>query len=148
MELRERYNAFFVKCFNNILKKEKEMLCRIDKTLSLSEIHVIEAICNAGENNTSKNVAENLRVSPGTLTTAVNTLVHKGYVYKEKDAADKRVSRLSLTGKGLEANALHARFHAAMIDSILKSTEEKEAEVLIAALEKIQVFLGDFDFEG
>ncbi|MFR6055003.1 MAG: MarR family winged helix-turn-helix transcriptional regulator [Eubacteriales bacterium] len=147
MELRERYNAFFVKCFNNILKKEKEMLCRIDKTLSLSEIHVIEAICNAGENNTSKNVAENLRVSPGTLTTAVNTLVHKGYVYRKRTRRQAGIPLIAHR-KGLEANALHARFHAAMIDSILKSSEEKEAEVLIAALEKIQVFLGDFDFEG
>lgn len=148
MELKEKFNAFFVKCFNNILKNEKEMLRGIDKTLSLTEIHVIEAIFNAKENNTSKNVAETLRVSPGTLTTSVNTLCHKGYVIKEKDPEDKRISRLSLTEKGLHANEVHARFHEAMIDSILKNSDEKEAEVLVSALEKIQGFLGDFNFEN
>ena len=124
------------------------MLRGIDKALSLTEIHVIEAIFNAKENNTSKNVAETLRVSPGTLTTSVNTLCHKGYVIKEKDPEDKRLSRLSLTEKGIRANEVHARFHEAMIDSILKNSDEKEAEVLVSALEKIQGFLGDFNFEN
>ena len=69
MDVREKYNDFFVKCFNLILKREKEMLVSIDKTLSMTEIHVIEAVFSAGGDNTPKRVAQTLRVSPMLIST-------------------------------------------------------------------------------
>ena len=144
MDLREKYNDFFVKCFNLILKREKEMLSMIDKRLSITEIHVIEYIVEAGKNNTSKQVSKLLRVSPGTLTTAVNTLCKKGYVRREKDGADKRVIRLFLTEKGEKAHAVHIAFHKRMVDSFLSAASEEEAVSLIAALEKLKDFLGEY----
>lgn len=146
MDVREKYNDFFVKCFNLILKREKEMLVSIDKTLSMTEIHVIEAVFSAGGDNTPKRVAQTLRVSPGTLTASVNTLAAKGYLRKEKDGSDKRVIRLFLTEKGARANAVHMRFHERMVDSFLENVNEAEAESLISALEKLKNFLGDFRF--
>lgn len=148
MDLHQKYNDFFVKCFNLILKREQEMIKNIDNSLSVTEIHVIEAVAKAGENNTAKRVAELLRVSPGTLTASATTLCEKGYLTRTKDCGDKRVCRLSLTNKGRDANAVHLRFHEKMIESLLKDIDENEAEALISALEKLKNFLGDFDFES
>ncbi|PWM72387.1 MAG: MarR family transcriptional regulator [Bacillota bacterium] len=145
MDLHDKYNDFFVKCFNLILKREKEMLLEIDKSLSGTEIHVIESIAAAEENNTSKRVAELLRVSPGTLTTSIGTLCKKGYVLREQDAADKRVVRLFLTEKGKNAHKIHMAFHKRMIECLLKDLSEKEANSLISALEKLKDFLGDYN---
>ncbi len=148
MELHEKYNDFFVRCFNLILKRENEMLGQIDRSLSVTEIHVIESIAKAGGNNTSKEVAKLLRVSPGTLTTAIDTLCKKGYVAREKDGEDKRIIRLFLTEKGKSAHAVHMEFHKNMIDCILKDLSGSEAETLIVALEKLKNFLGEYHVES
>ena len=144
MDLQQKYNAFFVECFNLILKREKEMLLEIDKSLSSTEIHVIENIA-AAENNTSKRVAELLRVSPGTLTTSIGTLCKKGYVLRKQDAADKRVVRLFLTENGKKAHEIHMAFHKRMIESFLTEINDDEAQSLIVALEKLKDFLGDYN---
>lgn len=146
--MNERYNKFFVKCFNLILKKEEAMLKQIDANLSMTEIHVIEAVYNAGADNSSKNVAHALGISLGTLTTSVKTLIEKGYLEKQKDKNDKRVSRLFLTEKGKQANESHLGFHAAMIRELLDGLDEERAAILLDALEKLSKFLGEFNYES
>jgi len=141
MNIRQKYNDFFVTCFNMILKNEEAMLKSIDPKLSVTEIHVIDAIYSAGENNLSKKVAAALKVKAGTLTTSVDTLVKKGYVIKTQDKTDKRVARLSLTENGRVANETHLAFHKKMIDEIVDELTEVEADALINALVKLKNYL-------
>lgn len=148
MDILKKYNDFFVTCFNLILKKEEVMLQSIDRRLSVTEIHVLEAVDNAGENNASKNVAAALGISLGTLTTSIHTLLHKGYVEKTKDPTDKRVSRLTLTEKGKKANETHIKFHKQMIKELLENLDEAESEALLSSLIKIKNFLGEKKFEN
>ena len=54
----------------------------------------------AGDGLKSSDVAARGWSSPGTLTSVVNTLVREGYVERRRDAGDRRVVRLFVTGKG------------------------------------------------
>jgi DNA-binding MarR family transcriptional regulator len=51
----------------------------------------------------SSEVAARGMTSPGTTTTVVSTLVKEGYVERRPDPADRRVVRLHVTGKGIQA---------------------------------------------
>jgi len=79
----QKLNDFFVRAFNNLLILEEAYLrkhCAAD--LSVREVHVLSAVekLSSEQKNTMANVAKFLCVSPGSLTTSVNTLVTKGYL--------------------------------------------------------------------
>jgi DNA-binding MarR family transcriptional regulator len=54
----------------------------------------------AGDGLKSGDVAARGWSTPGTLTSVVDTLVREGYVERRRDAEDRRVVRLFVTGKG------------------------------------------------
>src|SRR5690554_7300377 len=95
-------NELLVEVFNNILTIEDKELKDLGVELSMSEVHVLEAIRNA-ELPTMTNVAKKLRVTVGTLTTSVGTLVKKGYVKRKRGIEDKRVVFLHLTDEALRS---------------------------------------------
>lgn len=136
----EVLNHFLVVLFNQILSIEEKALKKGPyKALTLSELHVIEAI---GEENAlpMSTVASKLDVTVGTLTIAINSLVKKGYVNRDRSHEDKRVVLISLTTLGVEANHHHARFHEEMIAYTSNILEEGEMDVLIKALSKITTY--------
>lgn len=148
--LRESLNYFLVHVFNDILKTEE--LCISDKTfhnLSLREIHVIESVCEAetaavstGNKlcNSATSIAHALRITPGTLTTAVTSLVKKGFIYREKDEKDKRIVRIFTTELGKEAQQKHMDFHNEMVDEILSQLTDEEVSIFCRSLEKLKDF--------
>ena len=85
-ESAQAINAFLVEVFGEILRTEERCLAAgPSNDLSLTELHVIEAVaacCREGRNSAAQ-VAQRLRVTAGTLTTAVNLLVRKGYQPQE-----------------------------------------------------------------
>ncbi|MGP1504051.1 MAG: MarR family winged helix-turn-helix transcriptional regulator [Eggerthia catenaformis] len=78
--------------------------------LSLTEIHVIEAAAKEPF-PTMSNVSQRLKITLGTLTTNVKTIIKKGFLYKETYENDKRFTFLRLTSKGFEALEVHDEFH-------------------------------------
>src|SRR3954453_21119184 len=50
---------------------------------------------------THMQLSESLNCEPPTVTNMVKTLEKKGFIYRKKDSADGRVSRVYLTEKGL-----------------------------------------------
>jgi len=139
----ERLNDFFVHIFNKILAWEEQALSRVgSRDLSVKELHVLEAVAEltARDSNTMTSVAEQLSVRVSTLTTAVNTLVRKGYLVREGLPGDRRVIRVLLTEKGEEANRLHSQFHTHMIQSAASQLTEMELEVLLLSLSKLDQF--------
>lgn len=105
----------------------------------MTEIHVLEAI-KLSDIPTMTNVANRLRVTVGTLTTSIHTLVKKGYVLRTRGVEDKRVVNLKLTDLAKEALVIHDRFHDEMIDSALKDLNLSEDEVLIKSLEGVKEY--------
>lgn len=133
-------NELLVELFNYILLLEERNLKKHGLTkLSITEIHIIEAVAKAQTPSMSE-VATKLMVTPGTLSTSVNRIVQKGYLESARSETDRRVVLLSLTDKGHEAYAIHEAFHEKMISKILKNTNFKDDELLKGSLVKLMEF--------
>ncbi len=143
---RERLNYFLVHVFNHILSWEEGSFKEMGVSdLSLRELHVIEAVCNLKEvgKNRMSDIAGYLSITPGSLTTSVNTLVKKGYLVRENHKDDRRVVLIVPTAEAEKVNLLHARFHSAMIQDVAKALNADEVEVLVKTLENLSVFFAE-----
>lgn len=134
----EVLNGLLVMLFNDIMDMEnKALISGSFKEISINDMHIIDAIGLEEPKNMST-VAKAMSVTVGTLTTAINNLVKKGYVSRVRSAEDKRVVLLSLTEKGTAAYRKHAAFHKKMVQTVMDGLEGEELEILVSALEKLQ----------
>ena len=137
-------NHLLVKLFNDILRIEENSLKKSSTLadLSVTEMHTIEAI-GAKKERTMSEVANDLGITVGTLTTAINKLIKKEYVERRRIEEDRRVVLVKLTEKGRDAYKLHERFHLEMIEETIDLLSEDEERVLVNSLEKITQFFHD-----
>jgi len=136
---KEVINELLVDVFNHILGIESDVLKKRGVKISMTEVHVLEAIRNS-QIPTMGSVAQKLRVTLGTLTTSINVLVRKNYVTRYRDEADRRKVYLKLNDLALEVLLIHDEFHNEMISSIFKDLELEKDEVLMKSLENISQY--------
>ncbi len=142
-EQRKQLNRFFVKTFNSVLLWEDRALSESGvKNLSVKEMHVIETVIRMqlGAANTMTQIADQLNITVGALTTAVNTLVQKNYLRRQSDQTDRRLVFVSATDSGLEVNLLHDQFHKQMLDYVAEEIDENDLEPLTRSLEQLSLF--------
>ena len=133
---REVINDVLVNLFNEILRLEEEAIITDKyKDISNNDMHIIEAVGLGGGNMSS--IAAKLKITVGSLTTSMNSLVKKGYVKRERGEEDRRVVYISLSDKGKKAFVHHARFHKEMITSIMDEFDDDEKKILIRGLTKL-----------
>lgn len=133
-------NKLLVQLFRDILDIEEKWLQNSEfSDLSVTEIHVIEAI-SIDKERTMSEVAYDLSITVGTLTTAINKLIKKGYVDRRRIEEDRRVVLITLTEKGKEVYKFHEEFHNDMIKYTIDSFSIEEEMVLVSALKKISGF--------
>src|SRR3712207_8640353 len=77
---------------------------------------------------TMSEVAGDLGITVGTLTTAINNLVKKEYVERQKDEKDRRVVKIVLTKKGKLAYRVHEKFHSDMIKATIEGLTDEEED--------------------
>ncbi len=139
---REELNNFLVKSFNYLLNNEEKSIERIsDNKLTIKEVHLIEVIGDKEKvgNNTSSEIAKELNITLGTLTTTTNVLEKKGYIERIKKAdVDKRVVRLTLTEQGFKIYKKHKAYHEKLAYDALQNTTKEEQEILLNALRIIE----------
>jgi DNA-binding MarR family transcriptional regulator len=140
----DTFHAVLTRLFNEIMSiEEKAIITEEFKDISNNDMHIIEAIGLAEPKNMST-VAKQLSVTVGTLTTAINNLVKKGYVHRVRSEADRRVVLISLTEKGVRAYHHHEQFHQKMIEATLKGLNGEETEVLVRALTNLKDFFESY----
>lgn len=133
-------NEVLVKLFNEIMDiEEKAIITEEFKDISNNDMHIIEAIGKKNSKNMSS-VAKSLSVTVGTLTTAINNLVKKGYVERIRSKEDRRVVLISLSEKGEKAFNHHEKFHDEMVKATLAGMDREQTEVLIQALRNLSAF--------
>lgn len=133
-------NELLVELFNNILNiEEMSLIQRGIKDLSMTEVHVIDAI-GKGEGKMMSEIAEKLDITMGTLTASINRLVKKNYVVRKKALQDKRIVVATLTDKGKLVYKIHQNFHEEMVDHIMVDLQLDEDEVLLKSLKKVKDF--------
>ncbi|NMA82592.1 MAG: MarR family transcriptional regulator [Epulopiscium sp.] len=134
-------NGLLVEIFNDILKIEQTALQQGKfNDLSITEIHTIEAI-GLYEGRTMSEVAADLDITVGTLTTAIQRLVKKGYVERKRIEEDRRIVQIQLTRKGKLAWRIHEKFHTDMIKNMVQGLELEDQQLLIGSLEQLHGFL-------
>ena len=143
MEAYKTLDTVLVKLFNDIMDiEEKAIITEEFKDISNNDMHIIEAVGLGGGNMSS--IAAKLKITVGSLTTSMNSLVKKGYVKRERSEKDRRVVFIQLTNKGRMAYHHHAEFHRQMTEAVLAELNEDETEVLVKALDGLRKFFRQY----
>lgn len=139
----QKLNEFLVNVFNDILRLEEDSLAKGEhKNLSVSEMHVIEAVfaCEQQGNAGMADVAARLAVTASTLTVAVKTLEQKGYLLRTRKEKDKRRVSVNVTEKAQSALNQHSAFHEALVKSAASSLSDEQLKALSQALGSLHEF--------
>ena len=136
---KEIINMLLVDVFNHILSIEETNLKKRGVTLSMTEVHVLEAIQNTPV-PTMGEVAKRLRVTLGTLTTSINILVKKKFVHRYSDESDRRKVYLQLTDEALNVLMIHSEFHDDLIEAVFKDLQIDKDEMLMKSLDNINQY--------
>ena len=137
MDTYKTLNEVLVNLFRDVMDiEQKAIITEEFQDITNNDMHIKEAI-GMNEPKNMSTIAREISVTVGTLTIAMNSLVKKGYVLRERGKEDRRVVYISLTERGRAAYVHHARFHKAMIDSISDEMTSEEMELLIKTLTKL-----------
>lgn len=133
-----------VHLFNEIMDlEEKAIITEQFHDISNNDMHIIEAI-GLGDGDNMSSIAKKLNITVGSLTTAMNSLVNKKYVVRERSEQDRRVVCVQLTEKGKTAFCHHAEFHAKMTEAVVNCLEKKELSVLVKTLDGLSEFFHSY----
>ena len=139
MEKHERMiDQVLVHLFNDLLRIEERTLQKQCPGLSMREIHIIETVCRAQHgDNTMTVMAATLRITVGSLTVAVATLIRKGYLERRQSLSDKRRVHVLPLPPALEVEKHHREFHRRMVDAVTHAIPADQLDVLIEGLRGI-----------
>ena len=144
MDAYRTINDTLVNLFNEIWELEKEAIITEEfKDITNNDMHIIEAIGLSGE-NTMSSVAKKLKITAGSLTTAVNALVRKAYVKRERSEEDRRVVYIALTEKREKAFYHHEQFHRQMTNAVIEKLDDEEIDALVKMLKDISAFFRSY----
>ncbi|MFL1695506.1 MarR family winged helix-turn-helix transcriptional regulator [Weissella kandleri] len=137
----EEANAELVDVFNNAMWIEEAVLGdSAYNDLTLKDMHIIAAIGDEKQVTASR-LAEIIRVTPSTMTSAIDKLVRKNYVQRERDQDDRRVVLITLTESGQKVCEMHAEFHRKLTKALLSSSDETANQNIQTALGRLQQYL-------
>ncbi len=101
--------------------------------LTLGELHVLEVINKEATIPMTK-VANQLKITVGSLTTCVNRLVKKEYLFRERDEVDHRIIKVSTTQKAKKVLKVHDIFHEQILIGLLEGVTIRDATKVMAQL--------------
>ncbi len=137
-------NAQLVNIFDNVLRIEAASVTdKCGAKLSMTEVHTIAAI-GTGDLKSMGEVAENLHITVGTLTVAINNLVKKGYAIRYKSEKDRRIVRVGLTKQGKKVYYIHEKFHTDMVNAMTEGISGDDMGVLARIMSNLDNFVAQF----
>lgn len=140
MDVHESINEILVRLFADVLYIEEKCLGEGEfSDLTITEMHIIDNIGIGRERNMS-NTAKDLKITSGTLTTAIDNLIKKGYVERRRSSEDRRVVNIKLTEKGIGAFRAHEDFHKDLVISALMQLDDQGRDILTKVLTNIDIF--------
>lgn len=134
-------NQLLVSTYQSIEKMERKMICKGNgSSLSIAEIHLIEAVGRGKELKTISALAERLNITLASVTVAVNKLVKKELLQKRRSEKDGRVIYVSLTSKGKNVYRRHNDFHVGMVKYIALGLTKEEKYAMLKGIQKLRDF--------
>lgn len=106
---------------------------------SLKDMRIIELLATGPK--TMSELAKEIQLTPGTMTTAVDKLIESKHVKRVHDIIDRRKITIELLQKGKKvADTIHS-LSLDISSRMLEALNEKEQDQLILALSKINKHL-------
>ena len=135
-------NEMFTTTYRSVLKVEEVMLRHLsNNSLTISEMHMLESIGKLGGDGTITDIAQDLEITPPSVTMAVKRLEKKGYITKNRSSEDARRVRVCLTEAGRRAETAHRYFHRQMVRAVAGDLSQAEKDALLSGLEKMNEFM-------
>ena len=143
----EKINDVLVHLFQEIWElEEKAIITEEFKDITNNDMHIIEAV-GLGEGNNMTTIAKKMKITVGSLTTSMNSLVKKHYVERNRSEEDRRIVNITLTEKGIKAYKHHEEFHEKMSQAPISEMSEDEVKVLLKSLNNLSKFFHSYDNE-
>lgn len=134
-------NDILVELFNDILRVEHKAIETEDMMpLSMSELHVIEAVGDNDGKSIMSEIARKLRITLPTLTAAADRLEEKGYILRHRSDVDRRRVSVELTADGRQAYERHANFHNKMVGAFLEGLDRANLPELLDGMQRLRDF--------
>ena len=136
-------NEMLITAYRSICKVEEVMLRKLSNgDLSLHEMHMLECIGkHNGQNVTITDLAQDLDITPPSVTAMVKRLENKGFITKSRSGEDARRVCILLTEQGRRAEVAHRLFHRKMVRAITKDLTDTEREAIASGLQKMNAFM-------
>ncbi len=119
---KETIHKLYQIAHKKLIKFIKEKLRPYD--FNRGEFPLLFKLIKKGDGVTQKEICEMLFISKSTTSKVINSLVEKGYVRKEKDREDRRVTRIYLTEKEKE------------IEEIIEEIDERAEKVMMRGFDE------------
>jgi MarR family 2-MHQ and catechol resistance regulon transcriptional repressor len=109
-----------------------------DLDLTMSQLKTIMLLVETG-GLPGRELAERLGIGASAVTALVDRLVHRGYVRREEDRADRRVSWARPTARATELfERLHAT-HRERLAEVLATLTEEELAMVVQAITSLEL---------
>ena len=116
--------------------EERKMDTNLIPDLTIGEMHVLETVDRFNGQPMTK-IANELKVTVGSLTIGVNRLVSKEYLYRIRDEKDHRVVNLSVTPKAKKVLKIHDKFHEDILLGVLDGVTLRDATKVMAQFNRV-----------
>lgn len=108
-----------------------------------NEVKVLYIIGMSNTKSMSE-IAEELKITRGTLSITIESLVKKGYVIRTRHKQDRRVIIVYLTDKSIKAVNIYSKFYYKILAKLMKSIEKDKVEVVEEILTKLNSIIETF----
>jgi DNA-binding MarR family transcriptional regulator len=136
-----KFNKLLVDTFRDILKVEELILKRTAPRLSVTEVHLIEAVRKSDSRALSvSEVAECLDITVPSATVAINKMLKKGYITKEKNMEDGRSVIVRLTRDGEKIHRLNRYIRMKLVKEASKDLTDEEKDTLLTGVKHLEEF--------
>lgn len=116
---------------------ENELKDRGIEGLVISHGNILDILYNNNGRLTMKEISEGINRSKSTVTQLVDKLLAYGYVTKEADSTDKRISYIVLTELGMGIKKDFREISDRVIHEFFQGFTEVEAETLLTLLDRV-----------
>lgn len=132
-----RIGEYFFEFQSKLQFFEREYLRRYGiEDVTPTEVKVLYII---GLSNTKSmtEIADELKVTRGTLSITIDSLVKKGYVIRTRHKQDRRVIIVYLTNKSIDVVKVYGKFYFELLMSLIKEIEREKVIVVEEILSKL-----------